>query len=119
MTRFLADEGFNGRIVRGLLLRREDLDLVRVQDIGLSGASDDKLLEWAQDHGRVVLSHDARTMPRHVRDRLSVGMHMPGVFIVDDLASIGTVVEDLLLIIECSQQEEWLDRIVYLPFKDI
>lgn len=44
---------------------------------------------------------------------------MPGVFIVDDLASIGTVVEDLLLIIECSQQEEWLDRIVYLPFKDI
>jgi hypothetical protein len=31
MFRLLADENFNGDIVRGLLLRRTDIDLVRVQ----------------------------------------------------------------------------------------
>jgi hypothetical protein len=38
MLRLLADESFNGDIVRGLFLRQPDLDLVRVQDVGLEGA---------------------------------------------------------------------------------
>ena len=35
MLRLLADENFSGDIVRGLLLRQPDLDLVRAQDVGL------------------------------------------------------------------------------------
>ncbi len=35
MLRLLSDENFNGDIVRGLFLRRPDLDLDRVQGIGL------------------------------------------------------------------------------------
>ena len=38
MLRLAADENFNNRIVRGLLHRKPDLDIVRIQDIGLSGA---------------------------------------------------------------------------------
>jgi len=48
---------------------------------------------------------------------LASGAHVPGVFIVDDLASIGECVEDLLLVAECSQESEWRDRIIYLPFR--
>jgi hypothetical protein len=33
----LADENFNNNIVRGVRLRDPDIDLVRVQDVGLSG----------------------------------------------------------------------------------
>jgi hypothetical protein len=40
MLRLLADENFNGDIVRGLLLRQPDLDLVRMQDVGLAGSED-------------------------------------------------------------------------------
>jgi hypothetical protein len=97
MARFIADEDFNGRIYRGLLFRKSDLEIVRVQDVGLSGASDDKLLEWATDNGRILFTHDARTMPRHVRDLLQAGASFPGVFIVDDLAPIGVCIDDLLL----------------------
>lgn len=39
MLRLLADENFNGDIVRGLLLREPDLDIVRVQDVGLIDAT--------------------------------------------------------------------------------
>ena len=35
MLRFVADENFNNNIVRGLLRRQPELDLVRIQDVGL------------------------------------------------------------------------------------
>ena len=117
MAQFLTDEDFNGRITRGLFRRKSDLDLVRVQDVGLQGADDGVILEWAEDHGCVLLTHDGRTMPKHVRDRLANGLHFPGVFIVDDQAPIGVCIEDVLLVAECSAPSEWRDQIHYLPFK--
>jgi hypothetical protein len=117
MIRFIADEDFDGRIVRGLLLRSKNLDLVRVQNVGLSGASDEKLLEWATDNNRILLTHDNRTMPRHVTDRLSHGLSVPGVLIVDNLAPIGLCIEELLIIDECSTAEEWQNVILYVPMK--
>ena len=42
-----ADENFNNDIVRGLLRRKPDLDIGRIQDEGLSGADDQAVLEWA------------------------------------------------------------------------
>jgi predicted nuclease of predicted toxin-antitoxin system len=62
-VRFVADENFNRRIVTGLLPRIEDLDLVRVQDVGLAGGDDPTVLGWAAEHGRVLLTHDAATIP--------------------------------------------------------
>lgn len=117
MVRFLADEDFDGRIVRGLLHRKKELDLVRVQDIGLLGASDEKLLEWATENKCVVLTHDKRTMPVHVRDRLLDGQSVPGVVIVLTSFAIGRCIDDIELLIECSEENEWQDTIVYLPFR--
>lgn len=117
MLRFLADEDFNGRIVRGLFLRKGNLDLARVQDVGLRGADDEVILKWTEDRGRILLTHDARTIPKHVRDRLADGLHFPGALIVDDQAPIGACIEDVLLVAECSEVSEWRDQIYYLPFK--
>jgi hypothetical protein len=49
MLRLAADENFNGDIVRKLLRRNPKLDIVRVQDVGLSGADDPSVLQWAAD----------------------------------------------------------------------
>ena len=62
MLRFAADENFNGDIVRGLLRRNPQLDVVRVQDAGLSGADDPSVLEWAADQGRIVISMTSRPL---------------------------------------------------------
>jgi hypothetical protein len=70
----IADEDFDGRIFRGLFARKHDLDLVRVQDVGLSGASDEKLLEWTTDNNRIVVTHENRTMRSHVGERLNGGL---------------------------------------------
>lgn len=43
MLRLAADENFNNNIVRGLLRRNPTLDIVRIQDVGLSGADDSQV----------------------------------------------------------------------------
>ena len=52
MLRLLADENFNGDIVRALLLREPDLNIVRVQDVGLAGVDDPDILAWAATNDR-------------------------------------------------------------------
>jgi hypothetical protein len=47
MLRFLADENFNNQIVRGILWRNPDVDIVRVQDMVSIEADDPTVLEWA------------------------------------------------------------------------
>ena len=56
--RFVADENFNNNIIRGLLRRHPDLDIVGIQDAGLSGADDPTVLEWAAQEKRILLTHD-------------------------------------------------------------
>jgi predicted nuclease of predicted toxin-antitoxin system len=80
MLRLAADENFNAGIVRGLLRRLPGLDIVRVQDVGLSGADDPAVLEWAAREGRIVLTHDMSTLVSLALERVAIGQPMPGVF---------------------------------------
>jgi hypothetical protein len=115
MLRLVADENFNGDIVRGLLLRQPALDIVRVQDIGLGGAEDLDVLAWASENNRIILTHDRATIPAYAYQRVSAGDEMPGVFIVHDRFPVGRAIEEILLIVACSEQTEWRGRAVHLP----
>ena len=115
MLRLAADENFTGDIVRGLRRRLPDLDLVRVQDVGLSETADPLILEWAAVEGRIVLTHDRATMPAFAYQRILAGLPMPGLFVVSDLMPTGQAINELLLANECSSQEEWSDRVVFFP----
>ncbi len=42
--KLLADENFDNTIIRGLLRRDPNIDIVRVQDVGLSGDDDPTIL---------------------------------------------------------------------------
>lgn len=53
MLRFAADENFNNDILDGLLRRKPELDVLRVQDTDLLGAEDPAVLAWADKVGRV------------------------------------------------------------------
>lgn len=62
MIKFATDEDFNNRILRGLLRRQPELDIVRLQDADLSGPDGAVVLEWAFREQRVLLTHDVSTM---------------------------------------------------------
>ena len=53
MLRLAADENFDNDIIRGVLRRDPGVDIVRVQDVGLAGAEDPDVLEWAAREGQV------------------------------------------------------------------
>ena len=115
MLRLGADEKVNNDIVRGLLRRQSNLDIIRVQDVGLSGADDAAVLEWAANEKRVLVTHDAATITKHAYDRVRTARPMPGVFEVSSSVPIGRAIDDLLLIVECSIEGEWEGQIRYLP----
>jgi predicted nuclease of predicted toxin-antitoxin system len=117
MLRLAADEDFNNRILRGLLRRKPDLDIVRVQDAGLTGKTDGEVLEWAAGEGRVLLTHDVTTMRQYVDERIVAGSPMPGVFEVSQQTPIAQAIEDILLIAECSLGGEWEGQIRFLPLR--
>jgi hypothetical protein len=115
MLRLVSDENFNGDIVRGLFRRCPDLDLVRVQDVGLLQTPDADILEWSATQGRVLLSHDVSTVPPAAYQRIGEGKPMPGVFIVPDRMLIGQAIEELLFLSLEVEPGEWNDQVLFLP----
>jgi predicted nuclease of predicted toxin-antitoxin system len=114
--KFLADENFDNNIVRGLLRRNPDIDIVHVQDVGLSGQDDQTILEWAAHEKRILLTHDVATITRYAYERMAESKSMPGVIEVTSDASIGRVIEDLLLLLSCGLDGELEGQIQYFPF---
>lgn len=116
MLRLAADADFNGRVLRALIARLPDVDVLRVQDAGLAAAPDPEVLEWAAAEGRILLTHDRRTMVPYASQRVVSDLPMPGVFVIRNRPEqIGQMVEDLMLPIVCSEQHEWAGRVEFLP----
>jgi hypothetical protein len=117
MLALAADENFNNDIVRGLRRRATDLDIARIQDVGLAAADDPTVLEWAAQEGRVLLTHDVSTITRYAYERVRAGKSMPGVFEVSRNVAIRIAIEDILLLAEGSIEDEWEGQVRYLPLR--
>ena len=115
--RWLADENLDNDIIRGLQRRRPAFHILRVQDVGLAGCDDEAVLGWAAKENCVLLTQDVATITDIAYRRVLVGQAMPGVFEVLRGSPMGSLIEDLLLIDECSVEGEWEGRISYLPLR--
>lgn len=109
-----ADENLDGRVLRGLLLRLPSLDAVRVQDVGLGGADDRVILEWAASEARVLLTHDVSTMTAFAGQRLAAGEPMAGLVILPQSEAVGEVIEALRVLIEARGSDDLRSRLLYL-----
>ena len=117
MPRFLADENFDNTLLKGVRKRKPDIDIARVQDVGLLRAEDPVVLAWAARNGRLLLSQDVNTMVGYAYERVAAGLPMPGLFVAPEAVLRGEIIESILLIAECSVDGEWEGRVEYLPLK--
>lgn len=115
MLRFLADENLKGGILRGLRRRQPDVDLVRVQDVGLIGADDPTVVAWAAAQGRILLTHDRTTRPDVAYQRIAMARSTPGVFVIPRRMPVRQAIDEPLLIATCTQPQDWVGRVLYLP----
>lgn len=104
-------------IVRGLLRIKPNLDIVRVQDVGLSSTDDPTILEWAAKEDRVLLTHDVTTITKYAYERAEVGKYMPGVIEVSRKVPLGTAISEILYISEVCEHGELNGQIIYLPLR--
>jgi len=112
--RFLADANFNQRIVAGLLLRETEIDFALPQGVIPDGMSDLQVLELGATLGRVIVTHDVRTMPAWFQQFVEARL-CPGLILVPEKMPIRDAIEDLFTIWHVSEAEEWVNQMRRLP----
>jgi hypothetical protein len=101
--------------VDGLTRRDPALEFTLVRDQGLEAADDPTILAWAAEHGLVLLTHDRKTIPAFVYERVANELALPGVFVVNSDMAVGAAIEELLLAAHCLTLDECRDRVIYFP----
>lgn len=118
MLRLASDADVHGDLIRGLRRRQPKIDLVRAQDVLPAGTRDVEVLAWAARENRVLVTNDRNTMVGFAYQRVAAGEPVPGVIATTNEQSIGSAIDDILLIAEYMPEEELRDQVVvFLPFR--
>jgi hypothetical protein len=112
--RFQADADLNDIIVKAVLRREPAIDFQTARTAGLSGLPDAEVLAYAAHGGRLLVTHDRRTMPEHF-GRFIQSEPSAGVLIVPQKLPISQVAEELTLLWLVCEAGEWVNRIHCLP----
>ena len=113
-VRFQADADLNEILVKAMLRREPGIDIQTARAAGLAGLADNDVLTLAARSGRLLLTHDRKTMPNHFAEFIAA-QSSAGVLIVPQKLPISQAVEELLLVWVASEADEWINRIFSLP----
>src|SRR5262249_41702269 len=99
-----------------LAVRRREpaLNFQTAMEAGLSGVYDLEVLARAPHEGRILVTHDRKTMPRHFLTFIATATSA-GALIVPQHLPVAAVVDDLMLIWYATEAEEWINQIPFLP----
>ena len=118
MLRLASDFDVHGEILRGLRRRLPEIDLVRAQDALPKGTPDPEVLAWAAAENRVLVTNDRNTMIGFACQRVAGGEAVPGLLVTTNDQSIGSAIDDILLIATSMPEEEIRDQVVvFLPYR--
>jgi hypothetical protein len=112
--RFQADADLNQIIVRATLRLEPAIDFQTAHEAGLAGLDDPDVLKKVAQEGRILVSHDRKTMPDHF-GQFIVTEESPGTLIVSQKMPGAQAAEELFLIWYASESEESVNRIRSLP----
>jgi Domain of unknown function (DUF5615) len=117
MLRLLLDENVTPSLRTQILGRDASICvwIVGDPDAPSKGTLDPEILIWCEERKFILVTNNRRSMPGHLLDHLTLGRHIPGILILSDRISFGETVEELILIAEGSFEEEYRDRIQFLP----
>ena len=114
MIRFQADADLRFSIVLGVLRREPAIDFQSAIEAKIPSLPDPEVLRLASEQGRVLVSHDAKTMPLHFAEFIA-HTASPGVLIVPQHLAIAEAIDELVLIWSATDVSDWTNRICRLP----
>lgn len=113
-VRFQADADLNNIIVKATLRREPSIDFQTAHAAGLVGVPDPEVLALAARAGRLLVTHDRKTMLTHFSAFIE-HTTSSGVIVIPQKLPVRVAVEDLLLVWTASEAEDWRNRIQVLP----
>jgi hypothetical protein len=111
---YQADNDLRKAIVPGSIRRTPQMNFRSAQAARLDGVPDPEVLAFAADEGRILVSHDFQTMPKHFQ-QFTWHRRSPGALLVRQDLPVGEAIETLLLIWEASEADEWVNRLCLVP----
>jgi predicted nuclease of predicted toxin-antitoxin system len=112
--RYQADADLNEDIVTGVRRRAAEIDFQTAQEARLENLQDPEVLTLAAQSGRILVTHDRRTMPAHFGTFIET-RQSPGLFIISQRADVLLIIEELILIWTASEAEEYVNSLRTLP----
>jgi len=85
--------------------------------LGGKNKSSNNIVQGGKPSFAQLLTHDVSTITRYAYEQVEAGKPMPGVFEVGRDIPMGIVIEDLILLTECSLGDEWEGQVRYLPLR--
>ena len=113
-VRFQADADLRQAIVTGTIRRQPDIDFQSAYAAGLEGIKDSEVLAIAARDGRVLVTHDRKTMPTEF-GQFIISKTSSGVLIVSQSLPVSEAINALILVWEVSTAEEWINQIMSVP----
>ena len=117
MRRFLIDENISPKYRTQLLYHEPSLTVLAVGDKGAPPKStpDPEILVWCEQNQFNLITNNRKSMPQHLSDHLAAGHHVPGIFTINLEVPMGLIIDQLLLIVGASYDDEYIDQITYIP----
>lgn len=117
-VRFLIDENLSPRLKLALQRLNPAIDILRVgdQNAPALGTLDPDLLRYLDLAQRLLVTDNRTSMPAHLEDHWATGGHLWGLIWIRPDATIGKFAQELFLIWDASEAEEWIDRLDWIPF---
>ena len=111
--RFQADADLRPAILTGVRRSNPGIDFANATSFP-PAMSDPEVLKLAASAGRVLVTHDARTMQVHMADFVRAS-HSPGVILIPQSLSIGSAVRDLLYLWDVLEENALRNVMCRLP----
>ena len=113
-VRYQADADLNEDIVTGVQRRVPEIDFQTAHEAQLANLPDPKVLAQAAQEGRILVTHDRRTMPTHFGQFIE-NHNSPGLIVISQNADLLLAITELILIWTASEAEEHVNSIRTLP----
>jgi predicted nuclease of predicted toxin-antitoxin system len=112
--KYQADADLNEMIIKAIKRQAPMIDFQTAHAAGLEGGGDKEVLRIAAREGRILVTHDRKTMPYHFAE-LVMEQSSAGVVIVSQHMAVGEAAEELILMWTASEAEEWINSISSIP----
>lgn len=117
MRKYLLDENVNPLLKKALLQRASDMVVWCVGDPGAPPLHtiDPDILLWCEAKGFTLVTKNRTSMPSHLQEHLAREHSVPGIFILKRNMSMEEIIEELVLIWEIAEPDEYMNELKYLP----